>query len=90
VLAGVVLVVDPVDCATSPAVNTTASPARTAALKTMRSVAFMTLPPPLPGVPNDFMVAGGRSAQCHFAPASLDLLDVSICHFDSKWKGSFP
>ena len=75
VLAGAGLDAVPLDCAQTPAANASANPDRTASLKPMRSVALMTSPPPR-WVP----------AAC---PASLYLLDASICSFGTNGKADF-
>jgi len=69
VLAGAVLVCEPLDCAETAADSNSANPAKANVLKPMRSVAPMTSPPA--------PVGASRAA-------SLNLLDASILLFGNK------
>lgn len=64
-------------CAHTPTLAASAIPARTVILKTMRSVALMTLPPP-PCTPR------------LTAPLRSIYIDASMCQLDSKGKNTFP
>lgn len=76
VFAGAGLDDVPLDCAETPEASASANPDRTASLIPMRSVALMTSPPP-------------RWVSAQTRPASLDLLDASICSFGNNGKRDF-
>ena len=81
VLPGVVLGAVPpacaLACARTPTLAASAIPARTTTLKTMRSVALMTLPPP-------------KATPRLKAPLRSVYIDASMCLLDSKGKNTFP
>jgi hypothetical protein len=76
VFAGLGLDPVPLDCAQIPDASVSANPDRTASLKPMRSVALMTSPL-------------RRWVAARTCPASLDLLDASICSFGNNGKWDF-